>query len=103
MERTSKPNISVQGADKNKRLINIIRDDETNECSNLMIVLIDGSLYFGSIEKNSNYFSKLYEDNEVKYILIAADGINFFDLAAAEWLTNDIRKWQKNRGGIYFA
>ena len=103
MERTSKPNIAVLGADKNKRLINIIRDDKTKECSNLKIVRIDGSLYFGSIEKISNYFSKLYEDNKVQYVLIAADGINFIDLAAAEWLTNEIKKWQKNRGGIYFA
>ncbi|WP_347921845.1 SulP family inorganic anion transporter [Pontimicrobium sp. SW4] len=103
MEKTSKPNIAILGVDKNKRLINIIRDDETRECSNLKIVRIDGSLYFGSIEKISNYFSKLYEDNKVKHILIAADGINFIDLAAAEWLTNEIKKWQKNRGGIYFA
>jgi len=29
-------------------------------------------------------------------VLIAADGINFIDLAAAEWLTNEIKKWQKN-------
>ena len=36
-------------------------------------------------------------------MLIAADGINFIDLAAAEWLTNEIRKWQQNRGGIYFS
>ena len=103
MERTSKPNIAVLGADKNKRFINIIRDDDVKECSNLKIVRIDGSLYFGSIEKISNYFSKLYEDNEVQHVLIAADGINFIDLAAAEWLTNEIKKWQKNRGGIYFA
>ena len=37
------------------------------------------------------------------YILIAADGVNFIDLAAAEWLSNEINKWQKNRGGIYIA
>jgi len=103
MERTSKPNIAILGVDKNQRLINIIRDDETKECSNLKIVRIDGSLYFGSIEKISSYFSKLYEENKVQYILIAADGINFIDLAAAEWLTNEIKKWQKNRGGIYFS
>ena len=30
-------------------------------------------------------------------------GINFIDLAAAEWITNEIYKWQKTRGGIYFA
>ncbi len=103
MERTSKPNIAVLGLDKNGRLINIIRDDEAEECSNLKIVRIDGSLYFGSIEKISNYLSKLYEENKIQYVLLASDGINFIDLAAAEWLTNEINKWQKNRGGIYFS
>ena len=103
MEKTSKPNIAVLGADRNGRLINIIRDDGALECSNLKILRIDGSLYFGSIEKISDYLTKLYEENEIQYVLIAADGINFIDLAAAEWITNEIRKWQKNRGGIYFA
>ncbi|MBT8252499.1 MAG: SulP family inorganic anion transporter [Flavobacteriaceae bacterium] len=103
MERTSKPNIAVLALNKNKRLINSIRDKEASECSNLKIVRIDGSLYFGSIEKIANYFSNLYEENEIQYVLIAGDGINFIDLAAAEWLTNEIKKWQKNRGGIFFA
>lgn len=103
MDRTSKPNIAILAVDKNKRLVNIIRDNEALECSNLKIVRIDGSLYFGSIEKISNYFSKLYDENKIQHVLIAADGINFIDLAAAEWLTNEIVKWQKNRGGIYIA
>lgn len=103
MERTSKPNIAVLGIDKNRNLINMIRDKDALECSNLKIVRIDGSLYFGSIEKISAYFSKLYEENDIQYVLIAADGINFIDLAAAEWLTNEIIKWQKNRGGIFIA
>ncbi len=103
MERTSKPNIAVLGIDKNRNLINMIRDKEALECSNLKIVRIDGSLYFGSIEKISAYFSKLYEENDIQFVLIAADGINFIDLAAAEWLTNEIMKWQKNRGGIFIA
>lgn len=103
MEKTSKPNIAVLGADRNGRLINVIRDDGALECSNLKILRIDGSLYFGSIEKISDYLTKLYEENEIQYVLIVADGINFIDLAAAEWITNEIRKWQKNRGGIYFS
>ena len=103
MEKTSQPNIAILGADKNNRLVNIIRDKDAKECSNLKIVRIDGSLYFGSIEKISNYFAKLYDEDKTQYVLIAADGINFIDLAAAEWLTNEVVKWNKNRGGIYFA
>ncbi len=103
MERTSQPNIAVLGATKDKHLINIIRDEDAKECSNLKIVRIDGSLYFGSIEKIADYFTKLYEENKIQHMLIAADGINFIDLAAAEWLTTEINKWQRHRGGIYFA
>lgn len=103
MEKTSKPNIAILGVDKDKHLINIIRDDDAKECSNLKIVRIDGSLYFGSIERISDYFLKLYENNEVQHVLVAADGINFIDLAAAEWLTSEINKWQNRRGGIYFS
>ena len=103
MERTSQPNIAILGATKDKHLIYIIRDEDAKECSNLKIVRIDGSLYFGSIEKIADYFTRLYDENKIQYVLIAADGINFIDLAAAEWLTNEIRKWQTNRGGIYFA
>ena len=103
MERTSKPNIAILGLDKNKRFVNLIRDDQAKECSNLKIVRIDGSLYFGSIEKIADYFTAIYDENKIQYMLIAADGINFIDLAAAEWLTNEIIKWQNNRGGIYIA
>jgi len=103
MERTSQPNIATMGIDKDKKLVNIIRDEEAVECSNLKIVRIDGSLYFGSIDKISDFISKLYDENRIQYVLIAADGINFIDLAAAEWLNNEVVKWQQNRGGIFIS
>jgi len=103
LEKTSKPNIAELAVDKKRRLVNRIRDKEALECSNIKIMRIDGSLYFGSIEKISDYLATLYDENEIQHVLIAADGINFIDLAAAEWISNEISKWQKNRGGIYFA
>lgn len=103
MERTSKPNIATLALNSNGNLINTIRDNKTIECSSMKILRIDGSLYFGSIEKISDYLSNLYEQNDIQHVLIAADGINFIDLAAAEWLTHEIIKWQKTRGGIYIS
>ena len=103
MERTSKPNIAVLALDKQNRFINKLRDEDTIECSSIKIIRIDGSIYFGSIEKISDYFSSLYDENKIQHVLISAEGINFIDLAAAEWLSNEILKWQKNRGGIYIS
>lgn len=103
MERTSKPNIATLALDNKGRLINTIRDSNATECSNMKILRIDGSLYFGSIEKISDYLSNLYDQDDIQHVLIAANGINFIDLAAAEWLTHEIIKWQENRGGIYFS
>jgi len=103
LERTSKPNIAELGLNKEKRFVNLIRDNEARECSNLKILRIDGSLYFGSIEKISDYFSNLYEENKTQNLLVIANGINFIDLGAAEWFANEVMKWRKNRGGIYVA
>jgi SulP family sulfate permease len=103
MERTSKPNIAVLGLNAENRLVNMIRDENAKECSNIKIIRIDGSLYFGSIEKISDYLDHLYKENKIQHVLISAESINFIDLAAAEWLSNEIINWQKNRGGIYIS
>jgi SulP family sulfate permease len=103
LERTSKPNIAILGINREKHLINIIRDKHTRECSNLKIIRIDGSLYFGSIEKISDYFTRLYEEDNSRAVLVSAEGINFIDLAAAEWMSQEIKKWKRTREGIYFS
>ncbi len=103
LERTSKPNIAVLALNSDRRLINKIRDEKAKECSELKIIRIDGSLYFGSIERISDYITHLYEENKIKHLLISAKGVNFIDLAAAEWLTKEILKWQNKRGGLYFS
>ncbi len=103
LEKTSKPNIAVFGKNENNKFINIIRDDTSEECLQIKIIRIDGSIYFGAVESVSKFFSELYEKNEKKYLLVIADGINFIDLAGAEWLTHEVEKWQKRGGGIYFV
>lgn len=103
LERTSKPNIAVFGKNDADKFINIIRDKTTKECPQLKIIRVDGSIYFGAVEGVSNYFSDLFENEKEKHLLIIANGINFIDLAGAEWLSQEAVKW-KNRGGeIYFV
>lgn len=102
LERTSRPNIAEMALNKENKYINMIREEGLEEIPNLKIIRIDGSLYFASIEAIAAYFANLYEKHKVDNVLIMANGINFIDLGAAEWLTNEVRKWQKTRGGIYF-
>jgi len=103
LEKTAKPNIAILGTTKSHRFVNIIRDPDVQECPQLKIVRIDGSIYFGALEVVSEFFSNLYEKGEVKHVLIVAKGINFIDLAGATWLAYEAKKWQKRGGGIYFS
>ena len=103
LERTSKPNIAVLGKNKENKFINIIRDSSVQQCPQLKIVRIDGSIYFGAVEGISNYFSDLFEEENEKHLLIIANGINFIDIAGAEWLSQEAIKWKNRGGGIYFA
>ncbi len=103
LEKTSNPNIAVFGKNYQDKFINIIRDDTSKECPQLKMIRVDGSIYFGAVEGISNYFSDLYKDNKQQHLLILSNGINFIDVAGAEWLTQEVLKWQKRGGGIYFV
>ncbi len=103
LEKTAKPNIAVLGTLKSHKFINIIRDDSIKECPQLKIIRIDGSIYFGAIEVISDYFRKLYNQGDIKHVLIVANGVNFIDLSGAEWISKEVEKWQKRGGGIYFS
>lgn len=103
LDRTSKPNIAVFGKNEQGEFANILSDETAQEFPQLKMIRIDGSIYFGAVEAISNYFDDLYKENENKQLLIIANGINFIDLAGAEWLTNEVLKWQEGGGGIYFV
>ncbi len=103
LERTAKPNIAVLGSSKTHRFINILRDHNAKECPQLRIVRIDGSIYFGALEVVSDFFNNLYDEGNIKHVLVIANGINFIDLAGATWITHEAEKWQMRGGGIYFS
>jgi SulP family sulfate permease len=103
LEKTAKPNIAILGTSNDHRFVNIIRDSKIRVCPQLKIVRIDGSIYFAALEVVSEFFDNLYENEDIKDVLIVSKGINFIDLAGATWLTQEVKKWQKRGGGIYFS
>ena len=99
LERTSNIHIAILGLNREKRFVNDEKDDSLIYCPQLKIVRIEGSIYFGAIEKLTNSFADIY-NNGYKYVLIDAKGMNFIDLAGAEWLTHEAYKFRKKGGHL---
>lgn len=76
----------------------------SEECPQLKIIRIDGSLFFGS----SNYIERtlrdIDEDNpEQKHVLIIGSGINFIDVAGAELLIREAQRRRELGGDLYLC
>lgn len=105
LRRTSKPHIALMApnqGDSRHHFINIVRDSDIKECPQLHIVRIDGSLFFGAIDHIDSFFVDLRE-HDARHVLLLAEGINFVDLAGAEWLANESVRWRKRGGDLYVA
>ncbi len=103
LARTSNPNIADLGVSNDRRLINILREEGAVECPQLKVIRIDGSIYFGSLSVVMDYFANLEIESDAKHVLVICTGVNFIDLAAAEWLTHEVANWRNKGGGIYFV
>jgi SulP family sulfate permease len=106
LQRTSKPNIAVLAPDPDdhrRRLTNLVRKPSLPQCPQLAILRIDGSLYYGAVDHVANTLGDLREDKGQHSILIVADGINFIDLAGAEWLAQEASNWRARGGDLYVS
>lgn len=106
LQRTSKPNIAVLAPDPDddrRRFTNLVRKHGLQECPQLKIVRIDGSLYYGAVDHVANFFAELREDGEQHSVLIVANGINLIDLAGAEWLGQEAFNWRARGGDLYIS
>lgn len=99
LDKTSNVHISILGMSEKRRFINTARPDAHKLCPQLSIIRIDGSIYFGTIERLRTYFAEMYDAGN-KYVLIVAPGINFIDLAGAEWLSYEMKKFRANGGEV---
>jgi SulP family sulfate permease len=98
------PEISVDDDPKTgtRKLINVEKKP-IRSCPQLMIIRIDMSIYFGSIDYIQNRIQKIREHDGIKHILIIGTGINFIDLAGAEALVTENNRLKQEGGGIYFV
>ncbi len=107
LQRTSTPHVATMAPDKedHSRRFRFIERKPLPECPQLKMLRFDGSIFFGSVFHIASEIRRLSEEegHHVKHLLILAKGINFIDVAGAEWLVQESERWKENGGGVYFA
>lgn len=107
LARTSTPEIHSISVDNIKkkgiRKFVAMEQKPLAECSQLKILRIDRSIYFGSINHIQNRIAEISEKENIYNILLIATGINLIDLAGAEALIAENSRLKKMGGGLYFV
>ncbi|MHB1143171.1 MAG: sulfate permease [Sulfuricaulis sp.] len=102
--RTAQPRVAVMAPDPNTPHRNFVSDIKLPECPQLMVVRIDGSIYFGAVDHIGERLHSFAEANPAqKHLLIVGSGVNFIDLAGAELLAAEARRRRAQGGDLYLA
>jgi SulP family sulfate permease len=99
LSKTSRPSIysRVPNANDSRRKFTTL--EEQDECPQIKFMRVDGSLFFGSVGYVDEKLEKfLNEIPTQKHLALFAQGINFVDVAGAEFLVQLAQK-QKDIGG----
>jgi len=102
LNRTSKPKILSRVPDDRLPNRKFNTDSSLPECPQLKIVRIDGSLFFGAVTHVMETIRHFEEQNpNQKHLLLVASGINFVDVAGAEFFEAEAKHRQKMGGNLY--
>ncbi|MEK6775872.1 MAG: SulP family inorganic anion transporter [bacterium] len=103
LNRTSHPRVLSRVPDSGHPMRPFATDPSLPECPQLKIVRIDGSLFFGAIHSVQENLRDIHRHNPGQiHLLIVASGINFIDMAGAEFLAHLARERRDQGGGLYF-
>jgi SulP family sulfate permease len=79
-------------------------DRSLPECPQFRLIRIDGSLFFGAVQHVQSEIAKMDEETpEQKHLAIVSDGINFVDVAGAEFLAQEARTRRQRGGTLYLV
>ncbi len=106
LRRTSRPTVMEVAPipAHPRRQIKNIKRFELQQCPQLKIIRIDGSLFFGAIDHIQQRIRALSnEGGNTNRVLIIGKGINFIDVAGAEMLIQEARRLQQRGGKLMFS
>jgi SulP family sulfate permease len=102
LNRTSRPRLLPLVPDPRlpKRQLNT--DPALSPCPQMGIVRVDGSLFFGAIASVGEQLRAVRQQQpQQRHVAILASGVNFIDVAGAEFLAHEASRLSKEGGGLY--
>ncbi|MBB4305556.1 SulP family sulfate permease [Rhodobium orientis] len=104
LERVSKPTIRRQVPDPYGAKRVFVSDPALPECPQLRFAQIDGSIFFGNVNRVEDTFD-LYRNThpDQKHLAIVAQAIRFVDLQGAEAFVDEAKKRKEMGGGLYIV
>lgn len=106
LRRTSQPRVTQvaplqQGE---RRHIRNIHRYALDECPQLKIIRVDGSLFFGAVDHVQQEIRRLTAPGcGVKHILLIGKGINFIDVAGVEMLHQEMLRLERQGGELLIS
>jgi SulP family sulfate permease len=102
LSRTSRPKVVSRVPDPRNPRRKFSGDPDLPECPQLKIVRIDGSLFFGAVSYVQETLRRMWSTTPgQKHLAVVATGINFVDLAGAEFLAREARLRRAQGGDLW--
>jgi SulP family sulfate permease len=101
--RTSRPTLEAVVPDRDPNSYHYVPVDDRAECPQVKLVRLNGSIFFGAVSHLQQQIQELEErEPEHKHLVVMASGINFVDLAGAEFLAETARRYARKGGSLSF-
>ncbi|MBV1790571.1 SulP family inorganic anion transporter [Marinobacterium sp. D7] len=106
LRRTSRPSVIPVAPLQNneRRSIRNVQRYRLEQCPQLQMIRIDGSMFFGCVDHIQAHLRRLAKMSEgPPLILIIGKGINFIDVSAAEMLIQEAERIEAQGGKLMFS
>jgi sulfate permease, SulP family len=102
LNRTSKPQLLARVPNPETARREFVSNAALPECPQFKLARLDGSLFFGAVSHVAESLRRLTEASpHQRHLAISATGINFIDIAGAEFLAQEGRRRREAGGGLY--
>lgn len=102
LNRTAKPKVLVQAPNPKaykRRLTPMTSDEDMQECPQMKIVSLEGSLFFGAVEHVTSALERIRTQNHAQaHLVLICEGMNFIDLSGSAVLKDEAER-RRDAGG----